>query len=450
MRSIFREVEASYNESTCGCDDCQSTRLEAVNLEPYNKLIEKIAKDLHEGVLEPSDLNADLIRQIYADVSEGAKKVYGDKWVNLDVKEPNSLLQKFKKNLWQFSNAKTLAELQQMNSLLLDKGRIRSFDEFRKAVQKENIKFNKNYLQAEYQTAVKASQSAERWRKFFKNADLFPNIKYNTVGDDRVRPEHAALNGIIKPINDPFWRTYATPNGWRCRCYETQTAETATPGQFDDPSVKPEFRGNVYFDEEIFTQKGGFFKLLNKDHKAKTNAELMKLNAPYEVAYIAKNGKKVLVNIFAHEEDKINNIETAMVIADKLAINVKIRPHINIQNHKNPEYEINGIIADRAEPKSENIKRGIANAFDDKLGKGKQLRNFDRVMLAVDISSYDLSNKNIEDIINQSWQKFKHYSNKNLEGFIIIHKNNALLINKSIQNYEAYRSEIMKIRKGKK
>ena len=45
-------------------------------------------------------------------------------------------------------------------------------------------------------------------------------------------------------------------------------------------------------------------------------------------------------------------METAMVIVDKLGIDVKIRAHINIQNHKNPEYEISGKIADRKETSS--------------------------------------------------------------------------------------------------
>ena len=310
-RKIFREIEASYLQNDCDCDECSSTRLEyynAISLEPYNKLIEKITKDLHDGTLEPSDLNADLIKQIYTDLSEGTKKTFGNKWEKLDVKEPNSLIQKFKKNLWQFSSAKTLAELEKMNSLLLDKGKIRTFDEFKKLVQKENVNFNSNYLRAEFETAKRGSEMAWKWKDYVKNADLFPNLEYRTVGDERVRPEHATLSGVVKPITDGFWRTFYPPNGWRCRCYVVQTAANITPGTKDDPTVLPEFRGNVALDEEIFTQKGSFFKLLNKDYKAKFNAELIKLNAPYDEAYKNKKGKKVMVNIYADENDKLKNI----------------------------------------------------------------------------------------------------------------------------------------------
>ena len=144
------------------------------------------------------------------------------------------------------------------------------------------------------------------------------------------------------------------------------TAEKVSQGEFEDESVLPEFRGNVAVDEEIFTSKGSFFKLLNKDHKAKINAELMKYNMPMDTAYHGKHKKKVFVSPFADENDLVNNVETAMVIVDKLKTDVKIRAHIDsniVKGHKNPEYEINGKIADRKEVSSyTSIKSNLETA----------------------------------------------------------------------------------------
>ena len=144
-------------------------------------------------------------------------------------------------------------------------------------------------------------------------------------------------------------------------------------------------------------------------------------------------------------------METAVVIVDKLGIDVKIRAHINIQNHKNPEYEIGGKIADRAEPTTKNIKRGISNVFDDKLGKKGQLRDFQNVGLIIDISHYDLTNDNLDAIILQSWAKFGNYKER-LKTLYFVHKNNAIELDDSLMNgsYEKYRNEVLKIRKGKK
>ncbi|MEM7227248.1 MAG: phage minor head protein [Planctomycetota bacterium] len=41
---------------------------------------------------------------------------------------------------------------------------------------------------------------------------------YRTVGDDRVRPNHAAMDNITLPVDDPFWNENRPPNGYNCRC----------------------------------------------------------------------------------------------------------------------------------------------------------------------------------------------------------------------------------------
>jgi SPP1 gp7 family putative phage head morphogenesis protein len=431
-RKIFREIEASYHADDCSCDDCGDLDINAIDLESYNKVIDQIANDLQSGKLQPSDLSEDLIKQIYADLSTGTTETYGKNWTKFDTKEPNSLIQKFKKNLWQFSSAKTLAELEHINSLLLDKnGKLRSEHDFTQEVRKANIKFNKNYLQAEFQTARRGAQMAEMWRGFVKNADLFPNLQYRTVGDDRVRQEHASLNGIIKPINDDFWNKYYPPNGWRCRCSVTQTAATASEQKVEDKTVLPEFQGNVATDAEIFTSKGSFFKLLNLDYKAKTNAEILKLNAPFDLAYKGKNGKKVLVSIFADESDKLKNIETAMVVVDKLNIDVKIRAHLFLDKFKNPELEILGVIGD-ATNRNGDVKNFISNSFNNKLNPNGQLFDLGKTFIAMDFKEIStLSRNEYKSIVGSLFHKMKNYDT--VEFVVIIFNNEALKIyNKDI------------------
>ena len=362
LRSFFREMENVYHDICC-----DKTEPLALDLSNYTKLIEEISQKLQNGDIRPSDLDKDLIEQIYKDVSQPVKEEFGQRWVDYDYKEPKSLIQKFKKNLWQFSSAKTLAELEYINGLLIDKnGKIKPEHQFMQDVRKANILFNKNYLQAEYQTAKRGAQMAHLWNKFLEQKEYYPNLVYRTVRDSRVRPEHAALNGVVKPIDDPFWKTYYPPNGWRCRCTVMNTAEKVSEGTFEDKTVKPEFHGNTALDEEILTSKGTFFKLLNKDHKAKINAELMKYNMPMDIAYHGKHKKKVFVSPFADDKDLIPNVETAMVIVDKLGVDVKIRAHIDsnvAKGHKNPEYEIGGKIADRKEVSSyTSIKSNLETA----------------------------------------------------------------------------------------
>lgn len=48
--------------------------------------------------------------------------------------------------------------------------------------------------------------------------DVFPWWQYQTMEDGKVRPDHAALNGIVLPASSPFWRDHYPPWDWGCRC----------------------------------------------------------------------------------------------------------------------------------------------------------------------------------------------------------------------------------------
>jgi len=49
-------------------------------------------------------------------------------------------------------------------------------------------------------------------------AEILWGYEYVTVGDDRVRPSHAALDGLRRPKEDPVWNEILPPNGYNCRC----------------------------------------------------------------------------------------------------------------------------------------------------------------------------------------------------------------------------------------
>lgn len=48
--------------------------------------------------------------------------------------------------------------------------------------------------------------------------EIIWGYEYSTVGDDRVRDEHAALEGARWPKDDPILESVWPPNGFNCRC----------------------------------------------------------------------------------------------------------------------------------------------------------------------------------------------------------------------------------------
>lgn len=128
-----------------------------------------------------------------------------------------------------FSGMKTFHELNEAFPSLLDEnGNRKPFEQFLNDVQKIDSTYNRNYLRAEYNFVQASAQMAAKWEGFMQDGDRY-NLQYRTAGDDKVRPEHAALDRVTLPITDPFWEEYYPPNGWNCRCTVVQVRKSKYP-----------------------------------------------------------------------------------------------------------------------------------------------------------------------------------------------------------------------------
>ena len=121
-----------------------------------------------------------------------------------------------------FSGIKTFHELNEAFPSMLDEnGNKKTFERFLNDVQKINDTYNANYLHAEYNFVQASATMAAKWEQFQQDGDQY-YLQYRTAKDDKVRPEHAALDGVTLPPSDSFWDTYYPPNGWNCRCNVVQ------------------------------------------------------------------------------------------------------------------------------------------------------------------------------------------------------------------------------------
>jgi len=128
-----------------------------------------------------------------------------------------------------FSGIKTFHELNEAFPSLIDEnGNRKPFERFLNDVRSIDQTYNANYLRAEYNFVQASATMAAKWEQFQEDGDRY-NLQYRTAGDTRVRPAHAALNGVTLPPSDSFWTEYYPPNGWNCRCTVIQVRKAKYP-----------------------------------------------------------------------------------------------------------------------------------------------------------------------------------------------------------------------------
>jgi SPP1 gp7 family putative phage head morphogenesis protein len=62
---------------------------------------------------------------------------------------------------------------------------------------------------------------AAKWDVMQRQKDVFEFWQYHSMEDEKVRPEHAKLDGLILPADSPFWADHYPPWDWGCRCLVT-------------------------------------------------------------------------------------------------------------------------------------------------------------------------------------------------------------------------------------
>lgn len=320
----------------------------------FTDILDKVAQKIYEQKVEVGVIDPDLFQETYRQLNEAAKNGWGESYNAPET----STAQTMRENLFKFSGAKSYQELQELNAKLFDEnGNKRSFNDFKKEVQSVNKEYNENYLNAEYDTAMSSAQMAEKWAGFIADKKLFPNLKYVAINDQRTRPEHAALDGVVKPIDDPFWAVNYPPNGFRCRCDVEQTSEQTTEGS---PSIEIDYRfaQNVGKTGTPFVPTHPYFSIPQKTlSKVNTEIELQKAFAPYH----KDTESDVQISDFAKAETLIENVDAARTISDKLNYKVAVRPYVNIDNVDNPSLIIKNKLADLST--LSNIKSDIVNAL---------------------------------------------------------------------------------------
>ncbi len=304
---------------------------------------ERIAKGLYNGTIKTGQIDPTMVKLVAAELRKAVVDGFGKDLPKVNYSTPDyKMLSNLELNVYHFSAAENFQMLHSMNLALMDaEGRLRSFKDFKDEAKKiAGVYLNKN-LRTEYESAVASSQMAGKWVDFEKNKATAPWLRYDTVGDSRVRPEHKKLDGVIKKVDDNFWDMYYPPNGWNCRCDVTQLIHGADTNSNDIqlPNDVPDmFKTNMAKDGVAFPDNHPYYIGLPESLKNKAAALRDNVYSPaYPTQGKTKAGGSVQVSNLADKEDLAYNVNKAQRLAD-FGEQVNIRPHVS--NAKNPELSL--------------------------------------------------------------------------------------------------------------
>ena len=214
-----------------------------------------------------------------------------------------------------------------------------SEEDFITAVRHEADIYNGAWLDAERSFTANSANSARDWQQFVKDRDIYHNLRFRTMGDENVREEHRALDGVVRPVDDTYWNTHTPPLGFLCRCWLEQTNESVTEAVY--PTLPEQFLNNPGTKGIVFNDATSYFRYPDKQTAltVRTNSELMKFHAPYNRT--EKAGENwVYISDFADPADLQANLQTARLVAAGIGKDVYIRPHLMADGYKNPEFAI--------------------------------------------------------------------------------------------------------------
>lgn len=205
-----------------------------------------------QGVIHP-DTYLETARQLVQGFSSG----YGSGFTEDGIAEIRAKIQQ---NVYPFSAAKTLTQMEEMRGMLFKDGKLLSYSEFRRGIENTGIKFNATWLNAEYNLAVASGQSAMRWDEAQSNSATYPNVTYRTAGDERVRESHARLDGLTFSLADPILKTIWPPNDWGCRCDMESSDAPVSNVKVNANIVPPLFRNNVGLTQVVYKDNHPYYK----------------------------------------------------------------------------------------------------------------------------------------------------------------------------------------------
>lgn len=242
-----------------------SVSVEAAGLKLSDKIRDRILNRLRsKGFDVDKDIEPDLFEHTFSQLDK-ALDIFGKpEWGTPD----RDFLEALRHSEAVFAAFKTHRQQKELYEQLTDEeGKLKSFDQFRKDTEPIIQEYNMTWLRTEYDTAVRRAHFAADWKRFEKDKDLYPRLKWLPSVSVDKREGHRVFYNRVWDADDPFWSTNYPGNLWNCKCGLTSTDEKATEGKTPSGHDKPEpgLDKNPGITGEMFTATHPYIKEAGKE-----------------------------------------------------------------------------------------------------------------------------------------------------------------------------------------
>ena len=201
-------------------------------------------KRLYEKTYNPlTEIDEELFNEFWAIYNRAADEGLNNAPVKLDYADKDAdFYDELIHNNGVFAAFKTHRFANDMASKLIgEDGKLKSFSEWERDTLTMRRHHVRNWLETEYNTAVRRAHLAAEWRQFEREKDILPNLQW--VETTAVTPgeDHFPFWNIIRHIDDPFWNEHRPGDRWGCKCGLRSTDKDVTPlpPGISDPKFAP-------------------------------------------------------------------------------------------------------------------------------------------------------------------------------------------------------------------
>jgi len=234
----------------------------------------RIIKGVFTGKYNRRNLPASFYKANSEELLTAIKKGFGIKKAITGKYKYFEQVSQLSENAHMFSAAKTYQMVRELEQL---KRYTKPYSEYKAGAQAIVERYSVTWQTPEVDSALAQSMNLKKWEMILEDRDVLPNLRYSAVGGKDTCDICIHLDGIVAPIDAPFWKKNAPQQHYACRCLliqEPADVKLTSPSKLRslekemNEKVSPVFQHNVGETKQIFTRDHPYFSEVPKRDQA--------------------------------------------------------------------------------------------------------------------------------------------------------------------------------------